>query len=64
MALGEGVMRNTSLLHPREQIGLDPRAFADDGMDRLEVHQLLVAVEPRTLSQRPVESEAHSLDVA
>ena len=24
MALGEGVMRNTSLLHPREKIGLDP----------------------------------------
>lgn len=23
MALGEGVMRNTSLLHPREQVGLD-----------------------------------------
>jgi len=55
MALGKGVMRNTCLLHPREQIGLDPQAFAYDGIDRFEVHQLLIAVKARTPSERPVE---------
>ena len=42
-------------MRPREQMGLDPRAFADDRMDRLAVHQLLIAVEARSLSERPVE---------
>lgn len=43
MALGESVMGHVRLTHTTEQVGLEARAFADDGVDRLEVQQLAVA---------------------
>ena len=37
VTLGESVVGKVRLTHAAEQIGLEARAFADDGVDRLEV---------------------------
>ena len=64
MALGESVVGHVRLTHATEQVGLEARAFADDSVDRLEVHQLFVADEACALAQCTVESEADALDAA
>ena len=62
VTLGEGVVGQVRLTHAAQEVGLESRAFADDGVDRLEVHQLLVADEACALAQCPVEGEADGLD--
>jgi len=46
------------------KFGLKTRTLADNGVDRLEVHQLLVAQKSGAFAQRPVEREADGLDAA
>jgi hypothetical protein len=60
----KGVVRHVGLAHAGEQVRLDARTFADDGMDRLQVQHLLIAQEACALAQRPVEREADGLDPA
>jgi len=64
MTLGESVVGHVGLTHAAEQIGLEPRALADHGVDRLQVQQLLVADEACAFAQCPVEGEADGLDAA
>ena len=60
----EDVERHAGGPHLPGEVGLDARAFADDGVDRLEVQQLFVAHEACALAQCPVEGEADGLDAA
>lgn len=64
VALGESVVGHVRLTHAAQEVGLESRTFADDGVDRLEVHQLVVADEACALAQSSVEGEADGFDSA
>lgn len=61
---GKCMARHIGFPYSAEQVRLNARALADNGVDRLQVDKLLVADEPGTLAQGAVERETHRLYAA